>query len=79
MLRVRAASTRIHHEMPGKRADDVAQLTIRFPNDWLARIDELAKKMSPPGLTFTRTDVMRVIVARGLDELEREQSKKPSK
>jgi hypothetical protein len=59
--------------MPGKRADDVTQLTIRFPKDWLARIDGLARKMAPHGLEFTRTDVMRVVVARGLDELEREQ------
>ena len=57
--------------MPGKRADDVAQLTIRFPKGWLQRIDALEEKMAPHGLEFTRTDVMRV-VARGLEEVERE-------
>jgi hypothetical protein len=73
MLLMRTSSTPIG-DMPGKRADDVTQLTIRFPKEWLERIDALARKMAPHGLEFTRTDVMRVVVARGLDEVEREQA-----
>lgn len=76
---MRTSSTPIRSEMPGKRAEDVTQLTIRFPKAWLDRIDALAKKMAPPGLDFNRTDVMRVVLARGLDEVEREQAKRPAK
>jgi hypothetical protein len=68
------SSTPIRHDMPGKRAVDVTQLTVRFQKDWLDRIDALAAKLAPPGLDFTRTDTLRVIVARGLAVLEQEQA-----
>ena len=70
---MKSTASPISRDVPGKRSPDVAQLTVRFPKEWLPRLDALAAKMAPAGLEFSRSDVLRVVIARGLDEVEREQ------
>jgi hypothetical protein len=76
---MRTNAVAIAREMPGRRAADVAQLTFRFPASWLKRIDALAQKLTIPGNEVTRATVLRAIVLRGLQELEREHGIKSPK
>jgi Arc/MetJ-type ribon-helix-helix transcriptional regulator len=55
------------------------QIAIRLPAEWLARADKLIPALTTPGLAVSRSDVLRAALARGLDALEREQTRKTSR
>jgi hypothetical protein len=57
--------------MPRAPSDSV-QITARVPPVWLDEADELARAMSQPGVTVTRTDAFRAAIARGLEVLREE-------
>lgn len=48
------------------------QITLRVPDAWLERADALRGKLRAPGITVTRTDVLRIALARGLAAIENE-------
>ncbi len=48
---------------------DTVQIAIRVPREWLARADEVAKAISRPGVTMSRTDAFRAAIASGFDAL----------
>lgn len=54
------------------RPTDTTQITARVPTEWLAYFDAVAAKLSRPGLSLSRTDAVRLAVARGLEELRAE-------
>jgi hypothetical protein len=58
-----------------RRTRDLASVhvTCRMPAELIERVDQHVVKMSErqPGVIFTRTDALRVLVARGLDDIER--------
>jgi hypothetical protein len=64
----------IHKDMPRKPSENTSQVALRLPEAWLDRCDALAPALSIPGITATRTDVLRAAIARGLDELEADAS-----
>jgi hypothetical protein len=53
-------------------ATKTVQVAFRFPEALVERLDAHAKRLEAeqPGLTFTRADVVRVLLTRGLDEAE---------
>ncbi|MBK6461912.1 MAG: hypothetical protein IPF92_12985 [Myxococcales bacterium] len=48
------------------------QIAIRVPAEWLEEAERLAAKMARPGMTSTRSDVLRAAIAKGLDALRAE-------
>lgn len=48
------------------------QLTILVTPETRTLADRLARRMSTPGITVTRTDVLRAAVLRGLDGMAAE-------
>lgn len=48
---------------------------IRYPPDLLRRLDRHAERLrrEQPGVTITRSDVIRLLLERGLSEAERSQ------
>jgi len=46
------------------------QLAVRIPRGWLTRLDALIPKIAQEGVQTTRTDAIRVALAKGLDLLE---------
>jgi hypothetical protein len=42
------------------------------PSEWLEEAERLAAKMARPGMTSTRSDVLRAAIAKGLDALRAE-------
>jgi hypothetical protein len=68
--------------MPRPPSENTTQIALRIPDDWIARADALIPWITRPGISATRTDVLRAAIARGLDALEadrREESKKTAK
>lgn len=55
-----------------REPSDSTQITCRVPNDWLPFFDEIATALSRPGLEITKTEAIRVCIARGLEELKAE-------
>ena len=55
---------------------DTVQIAIRVERSWLAKADELAKRISRPGVTMSRTDAFRAAIAAGFDALADESPKK---
>lgn len=53
------------------------QITLRFPEEWLSRVDAIKKAGSRPGNEWTRVDALRYIVAKGLEPAEAELGIKP--
>ena len=49
---------------------------FRLGESILARIDKLAASKSTPGMQYTRTDMLRMIVHRGVEAFESERKKK---
>jgi hypothetical protein len=47
---------------------------FRFPEEWLERIDAVAKEMSHEWAEASRNDALCFIVSKGLEVIEREQS-----
>ena len=56
---------------------DSVQIAIRVPRAWLARADDLARRISRPGLEASRSDAFRLAIAKGLDELADEGTTTP--
>ena len=52
---------------------DTVQVTFRLPRAWLVKLDSVASRLSQPGLPLSRTDALRMAVARGLIELEQKE------
>ena len=46
------------------------QTAVRLPHATVQRIDDLAERMSQPGLNVSRSEALRVALHRGLDALE---------
>jgi hypothetical protein len=57
---------------------DTVQVAIRIPREWLAKADELAKRISRPGVTMSRTDALRAAIAAGFTVLEGEGEAAPA-
>jgi hypothetical protein len=60
------------HEIQSPAMGKQAQTTVRYPEEWLPRIDAVAKAMSRPGIDVNRTDALRYLLAKGLDVAESE-------
>jgi hypothetical protein len=52
------------------------QLAVRIPRGWLGRLDALIPKIAPEGVQTTRTDAIRVALAKGLESLESSPAKR---
>jgi hypothetical protein len=52
--------------------DDAAnvQTAIRIPSEWVPRLQEIAGRLSRPGIPVTVSDAMRAAIAEGLGVLE---------
>jgi hypothetical protein len=61
--------------MPRPASENTFQITFKIPQEWIDKADHLASAMSRPGLTLTRTDVLRTALAQGLDALRDEAGK----
>jgi hypothetical protein len=48
------------------------RVAIRIPREWLEKADELAQRISRPGVTMSRTDALRAATAAGFAALEGE-------
>ena len=66
----------LQKDMPRKPSENTSQVALRLPEAWLERCDALAPALSIPGISATRTDVLRAAIARGLDELEADAKEK---
>jgi len=53
-------------------ADYTTQVAFRLPADLLKRIDRHAERMrdAQPGVNVTRTDVVRMLLTRALDQFD---------
>ncbi|MGO9833966.1 MAG: hypothetical protein ACLP1X_07115 [Polyangiaceae bacterium] len=58
--------------MPRAKNAGSTQVTVLLPDEWVARIDDMAERLSEPGEPATRATILRKIVRRGLDALEAE-------
>lgn len=58
--------------MTPRSTDEGVQLAFRIPKTLIARIDRHAERLSKanPGLEFTRSDAVRTLLTRALDEVE---------
>jgi predicted DNA-binding protein len=58
--------------MAPKANERGVQLAFRVPADLVQRLDAHAERLSRdnPGLEFTRTDAVRTLLTRALDEIE---------
>jgi predicted DNA-binding protein len=56
--------------------EQVIQTAVRVPESWLERLDKLAEKLSQPGITLTRTEVLRLALHHGIEKLESEGKKR---
>ena len=53
------------------------QVAVRLDHKMVARLDNIAKRMSRPGLTISRSDVVRLAIVAGMPIVARERRKKP--
>ena len=51
---------------------DTIQVSVRIEKAWVTQLDELATRMSRPGIDLARADVLRAAIARGIEELRAE-------
>ena len=54
----------------GMAKDDTVQTAVRMPAAWLPRLQEVAARLSRPGIEMTQADAMRASIAEGLAVLE---------
>ena len=71
-------ATALEASLVPRPPSDTVQIAIRVPRDWLARADDVAQRISRPGVTMSRTDAFRAAIAVGFDALA-DESKKPRK
>lgn len=43
------------------------QIALRIPAEWLEEVDRLTTKLVRPGMSSTRSDVLRAAIAKGLE------------
>jgi hypothetical protein len=48
------------------------QIALRVPAEWLEEADALVEKLALPGLSQTRSDILRRAIAEGLSILKEE-------
>jgi predicted transcriptional regulator len=53
------------------------QISVRIPQEWLDRLDQVARAMSRPGTEASRAEAIRFLVARGFEAAEKELGIKP--
>lgn len=58
--------------MPRPKSEKDSQVTIVLSGDWLEEAQKVADAMGQPGLSVTRSDVLRIAIRRGLDLLQAE-------
>jgi len=58
--------------MPRAKNAGSTQVTVLLPDEWVARIDSMAKQLSEPGEPSTRATVLRKVIRRGLEVVEAE-------
>jgi hypothetical protein len=58
---------------------DTVQIAIRVERGWLAKADELAARISRPGVTMSRTDAFRAAIAAGFEALADEAKTKTTR
>lgn len=58
------------------KQDQQVQTAIRLPETLLDRVDKVAKRMSEPGFTVTRSDIIRQAIFIGVERLETEKKKR---
>jgi hypothetical protein len=59
-----------------EKQDEQVQWAVRLPESFLERADKLAERMSEPAMKITRTDVLRMAMFRGIEQLETEKKKR---
>lgn len=47
------------------------QVSFRLPTEWLARADEIARRLSEDARPMSRTDALRIAISRGFAVLEK--------
>ncbi len=67
--------------MPRRPSENVSQVALKIPTEWLERFDALADRIDvTAGLTATRTGMIRAAIGLGLEELEGlEKARRPQK
>ena len=55
--------------MPRPPSDKTFQVAFKISDEWVEMADDLAKKMSSPAVTVTRTDVLRTALWEGLQKM----------
>ena len=58
--------------VPRPKSDLDSQVTIVLPGDWLEQAEGMARTRSRPGMSVTRSDVLRMALRKGLDALAAE-------
>lgn len=62
--------------MSPTKTGKTTQIAIRIDDDVVARVDALVEKLSPPGMSIARSEVLRAALQRGVESLEAEHAKK---
>ena len=65
--------------MGRKKTNGSFQLGVPLPEEYSTTVDKLVADMSGEGKSFTRADIWRMAIHRGLADLALENSKKKSK
>lgn len=68
----------MHAPMPRPQSENTYPLSVKVPRSWVDLADEVAEKMSRPGVNVTRTDAIRAALWAGLQQLSQDESKKGS-
>lgn len=55
-----------------KETASTTQISVRVSDDWLPQLDEIAERVSRPGLELKRADALRMVLARGMEEFQKE-------
>jgi hypothetical protein len=58
------------------KEENLIQTAVRVSEAALECADRLAEAMSQPGLRLTRTDILRMAIYRGIDQLDTEHRRK---
>ncbi len=64
--------------MPRLRSGNDTAISLLLPADWLEEAQALAGELSPPGVTMTRADALRMAIRRGMDVLREEHAAQPT-
>ena len=56
--------------------EEQEQVAIRLPASWLERLDKIAERTSTPARRITRTQALREIIYRGMEESEKDLKKR---